>query len=257
MSVTRDPAPPPGERRLPGEQGRSSSDDAIEPAAIRASYRTQLSSGEDFVDPSTWAGSVPVAYGIAPRVRVGRSRWFNLLWLLPIGFVLLIVAVAAAKGLRNIRSVAAVHRPTSRHSRARRATAQTAGVAGLGRRAALLQPVPVDLHHPIGSADPHRPPAAVLDTSQHPGQGLVPHPEAGTGRPAVDREAGFDQPARPGRPAGAPALDRAGPMVAPGRRHPVAAERARVLRPAVHAPAQWRRVWCPRAGLCSRTRCRY
>ncbi len=105
MSVTRDPAPPPGERRLPGEQGRSSSDDAIEPAAIRASYRTQLSSGEDFVDPSTWAGSVPVAYGIAPRVRVGRSRWFNLLWLLPIGFVLLIVAIATAKGLRNIGSV--------------------------------------------------------------------------------------------------------------------------------------------------------
>ena len=43
--------------------------------------------------------------GIAPRVRVGRSRWFNLLWLLPIGFLVLIVAVAAAKGLRNIPSV--------------------------------------------------------------------------------------------------------------------------------------------------------
>jgi methionine sulfoxide reductase catalytic subunit len=34
-------------------------------------------------------------------VRLGRDRWFNLLWLLPIGFVLLIVAVAAAKGLRG------------------------------------------------------------------------------------------------------------------------------------------------------------
>ena len=39
------------------------------------------------MDPSTWAGSVPVAHGIAPRVRIGQSRWFNLLWLLPIGFV--------------------------------------------------------------------------------------------------------------------------------------------------------------------------
>ena len=48
---------------------------------------------------------MPVAHGIAPRVRVGRSRWFNLLWLLPIGFVLLIVAIAAAKGLRNVGSV--------------------------------------------------------------------------------------------------------------------------------------------------------
>ena len=68
--------------------------------AVVASFRSQLTVGEDVVDPSTWAGSVPVAHGIAPRVRIGHGRWFNLLWLLPIGFVLLIVAVAAAKGLQ-------------------------------------------------------------------------------------------------------------------------------------------------------------
>jgi len=45
---------------------------------------------------------VPAQYGIAPRVRVGRSKWFNLLWLLPIGFVLLIVGVALAKELRGL-----------------------------------------------------------------------------------------------------------------------------------------------------------
>jgi sulfoxide reductase catalytic subunit YedY len=78
---------------------------AVRPAEEKSSFRTQLSSGEDTVDPSSWAGSIPVASGIAPRVRIGRSRWFNLLWLLPIGFVVLIVAVAAAKGLRNIDSV--------------------------------------------------------------------------------------------------------------------------------------------------------
>ncbi|MCP9491858.1 MAG: molybdopterin-dependent oxidoreductase [Solirubrobacteraceae bacterium MAG38_C4-C5] len=38
-------------------------------------------------------------------MRVGRSRWFNLLWLLPIGFLLLIVAIAVAKGLRGDPSV--------------------------------------------------------------------------------------------------------------------------------------------------------
>jgi methionine sulfoxide reductase catalytic subunit len=38
---------------------------------------------------------------VAPRVRIGRSKWFNLLWLIPIGFVLLIAAVAIAKGLLN------------------------------------------------------------------------------------------------------------------------------------------------------------
>jgi sulfoxide reductase catalytic subunit YedY len=77
---------------------------SVSPEAVR-SFRWQLTAGEDVVDPTTWAGSVPQAHGIAPRVRVGRSRWFNLLWLLPIGFVVLIVAVAAAKGLRNVPSV--------------------------------------------------------------------------------------------------------------------------------------------------------
>jgi sulfoxide reductase catalytic subunit YedY len=69
------------------------------------SFRSQVTKGEDVVDPTTWAGSIPQVQGIAPRVRIGRSRWFNLLWLLPIGFVVLIVAVAAAKGLRNMASV--------------------------------------------------------------------------------------------------------------------------------------------------------
>ncbi len=77
---------------------------SVSPEVVQ-SYRSQLTTGEDVVDPTTWAGSVPQAHGIAPRVRIGRSRWFNLLWLLPIGFVVLIVAVAAAKGLRGTPSV--------------------------------------------------------------------------------------------------------------------------------------------------------
>ncbi len=74
------------------------------PSSVR-SFRSQLTVGEDVVDPVTWAGSLPQAHGIAPRVRVGQSRWFNLLWLLPIGFVALIVAVAVAQGLRGTESV--------------------------------------------------------------------------------------------------------------------------------------------------------
>ena len=158
------------------------------------SFRSQLTTGEDVVDPTTWAGSIPQVQGIAPRVRIGRSRWFNLLWLLPIGFVVLIVAVAAAKGLRNMPSVERfiVRYPGTIES----ASAQgEPGSADLGRRAALLQPVPVDLHHPVRSADPQRPPSAVLDEAQHARQGLVPHPEAGSGRAVVDREAGLHQPA--------------------------------------------------------------
>ena len=47
-----------------------------------SSFRAGLTRGEDVVDVVTWAGSVPTASGVAPRVRLG-SRWFNLLWLLP------------------------------------------------------------------------------------------------------------------------------------------------------------------------------
>jgi thiosulfate reductase cytochrome b subunit len=68
-------------------------------------YRERLSQGEDVVDPQTWAGSLPVANGIAPHVRIGRSKWFNLLWLLPIALLLLLVSVAVAQGLRNTPAV--------------------------------------------------------------------------------------------------------------------------------------------------------
>jgi methionine sulfoxide reductase catalytic subunit len=75
------------------------------PRGIVRSYRSQLKPGEDVIDVATWAGSVPQVNGVAPRVRIGRSKWFNLLWLLPIGFLLLIVAVAVAKGLRETGAV--------------------------------------------------------------------------------------------------------------------------------------------------------
>ena len=52
-----------------------------------------------------WAGGVPAQYGVAPRVRIGRSKWFNLLWLLPIGFVVVLVAIAVAKGIRGLPAV--------------------------------------------------------------------------------------------------------------------------------------------------------
>ncbi len=92
---------PDHEERSNGEQSTRSN---ISPDVSR-SFRSQLSVGEDVVDPTTWAGSIPQAHGTAPRMRVGRDRWFNLLWLLPIGFFGLVVAVVIAKGLRNMPSV--------------------------------------------------------------------------------------------------------------------------------------------------------
>jgi hypothetical protein len=38
-------------------------------------------------------------------VGAGGPRWFSLLWLLPIGWLALIAAVAAAQGLRNMPAV--------------------------------------------------------------------------------------------------------------------------------------------------------
>lgn len=79
-------------------------DAPVSPEAVRE-YRALLRPGEDVINPRTWSGSVPHAAGVAPRVRIGRSTWFNLFWLAPIGFVLLIVTVAITKGLRSMSSV--------------------------------------------------------------------------------------------------------------------------------------------------------
>ena len=70
-------------------------------------FREKLTSGKDVVDPKTWAGGIPVAFGTAPRVRIGANRWFNLLWMVPIGWVALLVAVAAAQYLRGLPEVQA------------------------------------------------------------------------------------------------------------------------------------------------------
>lgn len=77
----------------------------ITPQAL-AGFRRELDQRKyDAVD-SSWAGSVPAQYGVAPRIRIGRSRWFNLLWLVPLGFALLIIGIAVAKGLREMPAVA-------------------------------------------------------------------------------------------------------------------------------------------------------
>jgi sulfoxide reductase catalytic subunit YedY len=73
---------------------------ALTPDALRE-FRAQLTEGEDAIDPATWAGSVPHAHGVAPRVRLGRTTWFNLLWLLPIDFLLLLAGIAVARGVRG------------------------------------------------------------------------------------------------------------------------------------------------------------
>lgn len=88
-----------------------SSDDRQSPAAgggageTRSSFRRELDRKRYNVVDEDWAGGVPAQYGVAPRVRVGNGKWFNLLWLMPIGFLALLVAVAVAKGIRTLPAV--------------------------------------------------------------------------------------------------------------------------------------------------------
>jgi DMSO/TMAO reductase YedYZ molybdopterin-dependent catalytic subunit/thiosulfate reductase cytochrome b subunit len=72
---------------------------------VLRSYRSELTRKEKDVIDEAWAGGVPAQYGVAPRVRIGKNKWFNLLWLIPIGFVLLIAAIAIARGLREIPAI--------------------------------------------------------------------------------------------------------------------------------------------------------
>ncbi|MEO7588699.1 MAG: molybdopterin-dependent oxidoreductase [Arachnia sp.] len=72
---------------------------------VTRSLSEELDAKRYTVVDEDWAGGVPAQYGVAPRVRIGRSKWFNLLWLLPIGFVVVLVAIAVAKGIRGLPAV--------------------------------------------------------------------------------------------------------------------------------------------------------
>jgi hypothetical protein len=194
-----------------------------------------LTPGEDAIDTATWAGSVPQVGGIAARVRIGRSRWFNLLWLLPISFLLLIILIAVAKGLRDDAFM-------QRFIRRYPGTAQEtppAGTTGF--------PAWVDLQHFLNlflmifiiraGVQTFDHPRLYWTRHSTPGRDWFRDPEAGPCGPVVDGQAGLDQPAGPSGPAGASPLHRAGPLVAPQRRRAMAAQRRRVLHPAVrHRP---------------------
>src|ERR1051326_2236231 len=123
----------------------------------------------------------------------------------------------------------ALHRPAFGHRRIC-LRASEPGLSRLDRGAALLQPVPDDLHHPVWNTDSLRPSAPLLDPAQYTGKGLVPYPEAGSGRAVVDREARLNQLARTDRTSRDPALDRPGSLVASRYRYPLASERSRLLR---------------------------
>ena len=60
-----------------------------------------LSSADDRVRLSEWT---PPQWGVIPRLRIGR-RWVNVLWALPLIFVLGVIAVSVAQALRQMPMV--------------------------------------------------------------------------------------------------------------------------------------------------------
>lgn len=73
---------------------------------LEQGYRTEVHEAHDVVDVETYGGGFDLTRrATAPRLRVGRDKWFNLLWLIPIGFAGLVAAVAIGKGLRNMPGI--------------------------------------------------------------------------------------------------------------------------------------------------------
>ena len=62
---------------------------------------SSLSGADDRIRLSSW---LPPRAGVIPRIRIGR-RWVNVLWALPLIFVLLVIGVAVAQQLREIPAV--------------------------------------------------------------------------------------------------------------------------------------------------------
>jgi sulfoxide reductase catalytic subunit YedY len=72
-----------------------------EPSRPHDPLATNLSTADDRVRLSHW---LPPQAGVVPKIRVGR-RWINVLWALPVIFVLLVIGVATAQALRELPAV--------------------------------------------------------------------------------------------------------------------------------------------------------
>ena len=54
-----------------------------------------LSPADDRVLLNDW---LPPQVGVVPKIRIGR-RWINVLWALPLGFVLAVIGVVCCSGI--------------------------------------------------------------------------------------------------------------------------------------------------------------
>ena len=67
------------------------------PESVHDPIAASLSTADDRVRLSEW---LPPQTGVVPKIRIGQ-RWINVLWALPLIFVLLVIGVAVAQALRE------------------------------------------------------------------------------------------------------------------------------------------------------------
>src|SRR5262252_7789452 len=66
-------------------------------------FETKLTHADDRIRLSDW---LPPQWGLIPHIRLGK-QWVNICWLLPLGFLFLLIGVAVAQELRQIPAIQA------------------------------------------------------------------------------------------------------------------------------------------------------
>ena len=74
---------------------------SIRPGLAHDPIETSLSSADDRVRLNHW---LPPRAGVIPKIRIGQ-RWVNVLWALPLVFMVLVMGVAVAQALRELSVV--------------------------------------------------------------------------------------------------------------------------------------------------------
>jgi sulfoxide reductase catalytic subunit YedY len=66
-------------------------------------FEPKRTHADDRIRLSAW---LPPQWGVTPHIRLG-TRWFNVLWILPLAFLFLLIGVAVAQELHQIPAMQA------------------------------------------------------------------------------------------------------------------------------------------------------
>ena len=188
----------------------------------------KLSTADDRVRLSDW---LPPQAGVVPRVRIGR-HWVNVLWALPLIFVLLVIGVAVAQALRQLPAVQdfLVRYPGIPPS----AVAVTTGFPAWLRLLHFLNLFFMAFIIRAGVQILADHPRLYWKRDCTPGHRMVSLPEGGADRPDLDREGRFGHAPGVAGHSRHPSFHRPCPMVALFDHPAVDDQRHRLLRAAVH-----------------------